>query len=209
MCGAQLAPNDKFCCACGAPVEPDVPSQDVPQPQPCQQPQMQPQVQPQMPPPQPQNIVVEAAPVEEPEHVCSKCGAKLQPGNKFCMHCGGQATVRMVKNLLHHSFRAPSTPGEFTVPIGQSLTGGMSSMQPAMAVLSAGMQAVRSATQQSAQSARRAKPSKKKQSNFAKFAKNLGKRFIWAAISAGISYGGYYVYQHKDEIWAWITGLFS
>ena len=201
MCGAQLAPNDKFCSACGAQVEPDVPPQNVAQPQPCQPPQMQPHQ-----PPQPQNIVVEAAPVEEPEHVCSKCGAKLQPGNKFCMHCGGQATVRMVKNLFHHSFKAPSTPGEFTVPIGQSLTGGMSAMQPAMAVLSAGMQAVRSATQQSAH---RAKPSKKKQSKFAKFTKNLGKRFIWAGISAGISYGGYYVYQHKDEIWAWITGLFS
>lgn len=213
MCGAELAPDDKFCYSCGAPVEPDSSPQAESQQEQRQQPsQQQPspqqpsqQMPPQMPQ-QPQNVVVEATPVEEPMHVCSKCGAQLQPGTKFCKQCGGQATVRMVKNLFHQSFRAPSTPGEFSVPIGQVATGGMSAMQPAMSVLSAGLQAARSATRQVAQSA---KPAKKKKSVFGKFMKGIGKRIVWAAISAGISYGGYYVYQHKDEVWAWITGLFS
>lgn len=212
MCGAELAPDAKFCFSCGAAVEPDPTPQDAPQQpqyqseqyqQPYQQDPYQQQPYQQVPP-QPQNVVVEAAPVEEPVNVCSKCGAQLQPGTKFCLHCGGQATVRMVQNMLHHSFRAPSTPGEFSVPIGQAATGGLS----AMGILSAGVQAARSATQQMAQSAQSAKP-KKKQSKFSLFMKGIGKRIIWAAISAGISYGGYYVYQHKDEIWAWITGLFS
>lgn len=202
MCGAELAPDDKFCYACGAAVEPDAPTEDAPSQQPSQQAAQQ---MPSQMPRQQQDVIVEATAVEEPVHVCSKCGARLKAENNFCMHCGGKATVRMVKNLLHHTLRAPPCPGEFTVPIGQSLTGGMPGMQPAMAVLSAGVQAVRSASQQSTQSGK----SKKKQSKFAKFAKKLGMRFVWAAISAAISYGGYYFYQHKGEIWNWITNLFS
>ncbi|MBQ0020991.1 MAG: zinc ribbon domain-containing protein [Bacteroidales bacterium] len=225
ICGAQIAPNNRFCPACGAAVEPDEAPQAAPQQapyqehpyqqpyqqpiqQPYQQPYQEPYQQPAQPvypqtPPPPQNVVVEAAPVEEPVNVCSQCGAQLQPGTKFCMHCGGQASVRMVQNLLHHTFRAPSLPGEFSVPIGQAATGGLS----AMGILSTGLQAARSATQQAGQSA--AKSGKQKKSAFDRFMQSIGKRFIWAAISAGISYGGYYVYQHKDEIWAWITGLFS
>ncbi len=201
-----MAPNNKFCTSCGAPVETDASSMDVPQQQPCQPQTYQPAYT-QMPQQQ-QNRVIEATPVEEPAHVCNKCGAQLQPGTKFCIHCGGQATVKMVQNLLHRSFRAPSMPGECTVPIGQSVMGGMSAMQPATAVLSAGMQMARSATQRMTQTSQPAK-AKDKSSMFSKFMQNIGKRLLWTGLSAGLSYGGYYVYQHKDEILAWIKGLFS
>lgn len=216
-CGNEIDNDSLFCEYCGAKIEVELQ-------QPVQTPPVPP-VPPQMPQ-QPQNIVVEATAVEEAKTVCSKCGAELAAGQKFCANCGGQAAVTMVKNLLHHSLRAPSAPGEFTVPMGpMPMGGGMSAMQPAMAMVSAGVQAARSAmstpanqygsqqpyAQQPMQQpyAQQQPKTKKKPSKVGRFFKNIGMRLFWTGFSAGMTYLGYYIYQHKDAILAWFTGLFS
>lgn len=229
-CGNEIDNDSLFCEYCGAKIEVELqqPVQTPPVPPvPPQMPQQPLMPQPPQVPQQPQNIVVEATAVEEAKTVCSKCGAELAPGQKFCMNCGGQATVRMVKNLLHHSLRAPSAPGEFTVPMGPMPMGGggMSAMQPAMAMVSAGVQAARSAmstpanqygsqqpyAQQPMQQpyAQQQPKTKKKPSKVGRFFKNIGMRLFWTGFSAGMTYLGYYIYQHKDSILAWFTGLFS
>lgn len=231
-CGNEIDNDSLFCEYCGAKIEVELqqPVQTPPVPPvPPQVPQQPLMPQPPQVPQQPQNVVVEAAPVEEAKTVCSKCGAELAPGQKFCMNCGGQAAVTMVKNLLHHSLRAPSAPGEFTVPMGpMPMGGGMSAMQPAMAMVSAGVQAARSAMstptnqygsqqpyaqqpmqQPYAQQPMQQPKTKKKPSKVGRFFKNIGMRLFWTGFSAGMTYLGYYIYQHKDSILAWFTGLFS
>ncbi len=197
-CGAALSPDAMFCESCGHRVgTPVVTAQAVESPA------------------QPQRIEVVATPEEDEQTVCSKCGAVLERGDGFCLTCGGRSAVRMVQNLMRHSFTAPSAAGEFMVPTGGMPSGLLSSLQPAIRIATAAKKLAKSDAQPQApkyaqrQAPQYAQPAKKKSGGFGSFMKNLLLHILRTALYAGVTYGCYYVYRNWGTIVQWVKGLFA